>query len=432
MTTRLDLDRSLATWFHAEANGAAPDYLDEVVERVARAPQRPWWASPERWLPVDITSRANTFALPRFGRLLLVGLLILLVAGLAILAVGSQQRRLPPPFGPAANGSLAVSHDGDVYAFDAATSKERLLVGGTPYDFAASYSRDGTKLAFLRLEGGPPDKNNLDADGWPNDPRMTTIMVAAADGSGAHAVTAPLERVGAFDWSPDGTRIAHDSGDALWVVDVDSGRSTKLETNGPIQTPFWLPPSGNDIVFRTEADLAGIWAIHPDGTGLRQLTAHLPVDGNDHQNLAVSPDGAHIGFTRWVNFHAYAGSLDVATGKETFYPSPTGDSEFGFTFSPDGQHVAYTLMQEDWTTQIAVADAAGSGDERTLGPVLPPRDGGTPVDIVYAFTPDGTAIIARYGNFASATTRILPIDGSAGSVVGTGTFQSIDMQRLAR
>src|SRR5262245_35052356 len=102
MTTRFDLDRSLATWFHAEADGAAPDYLDEVVERVARAPQRPWWSSPERWLPVDITSRANVFAPRRFGRLLLVGLLILAIAALAVFAVGSRPAPvpLPRPFGP--------------------------------------------------------------------------------------------------------------------------------------------------------------------------------------------------------------------------------------------------------------------------------------------------------------------------------------------
>ena len=71
---------------------------------------------------MDLTNRASTFPAPRLGRvLLLLALIILAVAAVTIFAVGSRQRPLPPPFGPARNGVLVYASHGDVLSYDPAT-----------------------------------------------------------------------------------------------------------------------------------------------------------------------------------------------------------------------------------------------------------------------------------------------------------------------
>ena len=65
--------------------------------RTAATRQQRWWSSPERWLPMDLTTRSGTLAVPRVGRLLLVALVILAIAAAAIIVVG-----LPDAADPAA------------------------------------------------------------------------------------------------------------------------------------------------------------------------------------------------------------------------------------------------------------------------------------------------------------------------------------------
>jgi hypothetical protein len=81
--------------------------------------------------------------------------------------------------------------------------------------------------------------------------------------------------------------------------------------------------------------------------------------------------------------------------------------------------------------QMAVADADGSGNERTLGPRKPGPARASDVQASWAFTPDGTGLLVRYGTDDAGETHLLRLDGSAESVVGSGGFESVDVQRLA-
>ena len=96
------------------------------------------------------------------GRLLLVAALLIALAALAVIAVGSCQSRLPDPFGLARNGLIVTSRDGDLYLIDPATTDSRLISGGEEgFDFSPIFSRDGTRMVFLRSDGplprrGPP------------------------------------------------------------------------------------------------------------------------------------------------------------------------------------------------------------------------------------------------------------------------------------
>ena len=49
----------------------------------------------------------------------------------------------------------------------------------------------------------------------------------------------------------------------------------------------------------------------------------------------------------------------------------------------------------------------------------------------WAFTPDGTALVVRYGDDADGAAQLLPLDGSPATDLGTGGFEFVDVQRLA-
>jgi Tol biopolymer transport system component len=426
MTSNDRIDRTMSVWLREDAAFRVPDHLDEVLAVTRGTGQRPAWSSLERWLPVDTTFRPRLVTLPRAGRLVMVAALILLVLAIAILAVGSYQQRLPEPFGLARNGQFVTSRDGELYLFDPVTTEPRQLSVGEGFDFSPIFSRDGTRMVFLR------------SDGPLTEPAILTMMVAAADGSNLRAVTPPTKSLDWFDWSPDGTQIAYMATGNLHVVEVAGGEPIRLTDDGRLHFPTWMPPDGKDIVFRLETRKPGIYAIAADGSGPRRLLSKTPANNeHDYQSIAVSPDGQHVTFTRWDSTkdpwvpRVYA--LDVATGEDVQFPTLAGTGQRGAVpYSPDGKSVAYARIYPDGAFELVVANADGSGNERVIGPrKRGPTDGST-IDASWAFTPDGTALVVRYGNDKAAATQLMPLDGSPPTPIeGSGGFEFVDVQRLA-
>ena len=428
MTTEDRFARNLSAWLAEDGAHRVSDHLAEVLVHSAATRQRPWWSSPERWLPVDTTLRPRPFNFPSAGRLLTVALLVLLAAAIAVFAIGSQQHRLPPPFGLARNGPLVTSHDGDIYAVDQVTAVERLLVGGDGYDFSPMYSRDGTKLVFLRSDGRPSSTPGVDV--------MLTMVVANADGTGVHAVTPPTKDLDWFDWSPDSTRIAYVSAKQLFVVPAVGGEPTRIRSTGPMHFPTWLPPDGKEIVYRLETTSPAIFAIAADGSGNRHKLDPKPAsNASDYQGIAVAPDGKHIAFTRWPNDTDPAlpsiFAVDVATGEEHGFSGMSDTGQRGTAYSPDGTRVAYARIYPTGGYELVVANADGSGNEQTVGKRRPGPNDGADIDASWAFTPDGTALLVRYGSDDVGKGYVLPLDGSPTTELGSGVFQFNDQQRLA-
>ena len=135
------------------------------------------------------------------------------------------------------------------------------------------FSRDGTKLAFLRRERPPTD----------TEPELISIQVANADGTNPLDLTGPLDAPDQWDWSPAGDAIALtskiDGRHTLQVVPTDgSERLRVLDTGMAVTWPFWLPPNGDEIMFRGVAKTpnglrSGLFAISPEGGEPRPLTA---------------------------------------------------------------------------------------------------------------------------------------------------------------
>lgn len=370
---------------------------------------------------MDISTRAGTLAPPRMGRVILVALLVVALVALAIVAVGSRQRRVPPPFGPARNGELLSSADGDIFAVDPNSGQATPVIAGPALEFGPMFSRDGTKFLFLR--GGRDD--GLD------------IVVANADGSEANVVTQVVDGPDWVDWSPDDTRIAfltrtQDRG-AINVVNVDGSDQHELDVGQSANQFSWLPPDGQEIVFRGEHQDAGdplpaILAVRPDGSGLRTISTRPAINANDFEDVAVSPDGTRVAY-RYPGEDVFSVRvLDLHTGTERVLPQPAGTAQFGGPFSPDGRSLLLIRAYEDNTVQLVVVPADGSGTGVVVGPRAPGGSGGPTINN-QVWSADGAAVIANFD--AEKLDRLLPIDGSPPTVLTRGELALGAYQRLA-
>ena len=411
-----------------------PDHLAEVLRAQRGDRQRPWWSSLERWLPVDTTFRPRLFSPPPIARLVLIAVVVIALAGLLLFTVGSRQPRLPAPFGPARNGIVLSSADGDIFAIDPTTAKRTAIVSGSLFEFGPLFSRDGTRFSFLRE--GPKDCGKPDCG--------LILVIANADGSDVHEVTPALSGLDGVDWSPDGTQVAilaaapRGTGHVIDIVQADGSGMRTIDIGRPVHEPSWLPPDGREIIFRGEELVAGdpppgIFAVRPDGTGLRQISTRPAVDANDYQGVAVSPDGQYVTYQD-TNFDA---------NPKWILPGPCPVIGDGRGSSPaaaegrrgDGCGLLPGRKQDRLSPdrlERSASDGRRPGRRRRAG--HRDRASGSlgsegPTINNYLWSPDGTAVIANYDGEKVA--RLLPIDGSPATVLAHGELALPAYQRLA-
>jgi TolB protein len=270
---------------------------------------------------------------------------------------------MPPPSdgAPQLGGQILFVDDRAQSAFqqlyieDADGSSVRQLVKSEFNDQKPALSPDGTKVLFTRY---PPDGSrgggifvmnldgsgltSLDVDGedvgWSPDgkqivsthglfddrpfPYNVALWVRNADGSNAHQITLAGQVChdacdkGAQDnqaaWSPDGTRIAFVRDTytkpeqfAIFTIAPDGSDLRRVTPGGmDVHDPAWSP-DGTWIAFQSPPEPVAqgeqnIYKIHPDGTGLTQLTRGLSsweAGGQATFHPWWSPDGTEIVFS---------------------------------------------------------------------------------------------------------------------------------------
>jgi Tol biopolymer transport system component len=394
-------DRHVSDWLHADAEHRVPEHLDAVLRRTRRERQRPAWSSLERWLPVDITTNLRLVQRPTIGRALLLGAILAALIGLALFAVGSRVQRVPAPFGPAANGQITYWANGDILVANADGTDARTVISGPTDDFASGYTRDGTKLAFLRA----------------SSPHQSMLMIGAPDGSGVRPVLKePLTDADWFEWSPDSRSLAvvHTVGAArvLSIIDIEHGTLRTLDVNHVVvdNSVFWRPGTTSELIFSSHAGsgdttVADIFSIDADGTGLRPVVPSV-IGSAELINADLAPDGRTLTYWRWEEAKgSRIHQLDMETGNDKelrFDPSATGET--GLIHSPDGSEVL--LQREDTAGQIMIAPADASRPGILVG-----RRYDLNRDPGYGFSPDGKTIFVTYAGeapqFFDATTGVV-------------------------
>lgn len=353
--------------------------------------------------------------------IIVTALLLVLVA--ATLAWVGSQRRAAPPFGLARNGLIVYAVDGDLHTWNPDTGDTATILTGATDDFTAGFARDGTKLAFLRRERQPSAAG----------PELISIQVANGDGSNPIDLTGPLDAPDQWNWSPSGDAIAFQSKvggtPTLQVVPTDGSQMPRvLDTGMEVTFPDWLPPNGDEIIFRgltetPDGKRSGLYAISPAGGEPRSLTATSDHGEFDLDAPWLSPDGTHILYQEWdpvaqlVTSHV----LDIATGADEALPR-TGSrhGEGAGMFSPDGKLIAYRAFVPSGF-RLYVVPADGSAEPRAL-------TGITTGDAWHEFSPDGTKVMLNL--FGKQTLLIDVETGEAESLPDT-VVQPATWQRQA-
>lgn len=226
-----------------------------------------------------------------------------------------------------------------------------------------------------------------------------TFVVPAAGGAAREFPAADINATEAR-WSPDGRRVAYIAGGQLWIADADGANRRQITSlNGGATGPVWSP---------THAMIAFTSSVYPECTSDACNAALQKARDTSKVKAHIADQLLYRHWNAWdegTRSHLFVVDAnggdprDLTPGaKYDVPPPPFGGSE-AYTFSPDGQEIAYTAKDQ------------GRSDAMTtdLNIYLIPVSGGTPTVITAAnkgadqnpvYTPDGRYI--AYGSQSRA------------------------------
>ena len=202
-----------------------------------------------------------------------------------------------------------------LFIADADGGGERPLVGLGELDYDPVWSPDGNSIVFTSDRNGSAD-----------------LFRVKPDGTGLERLTDSPAYDDQAAFSPDGRQLVfvttRSGGTSdLWTLDLQT-RKTKALTSGPGGDfrPAWSP-DGTWIAFSSDRgstmpmghgrwehlQLADLYLVHPDGTGLKRITEH----GNFWGSPKFSADGRRL----------IAYCMDAEDTLEARRPSPRPENE---------------------------------------------------------------------------------------------------------
>ncbi len=208
------------------------------------------------------------------------------------------------PLSGIADETIYVMDPADVDPVDGDGDNIVMLTPATPPNFMSAYSPDGSRLVFMRQEGGDNEIWSMNADG--------TNPVRLTDNS---------QNEGRPVFSPDGTKIVFSRRDPnaadlslrrldIYVMNADGTDQTRLTSTTANESNPRFSPNGEKLAFdkATPPGTADLYLMNPDGTDQTRLTS----DPGSEEFPAFSPDGEQLAFAsdRDGNLEVYVMDLD--------------------------------------------------------------------------------------------------------------------------
>jgi len=239
-----------------------------------------------------------------------------------------------PLVNPVAAGSGGeieqVRADSQIYVMNADGTAQTLLVAERgKFNFAPVYSPDGTQIIFVRSSGQPDvldsDLYRMNADGsnitsltsvegaeyaadWSPDgtkiayihetDSLREIFVMNADGSGEPVqITDNSDSEWPLHWSPDGTQLIYgiDNGGDFTIIDADGGNARVVSPGMRAWQPIWTRDGSKIIFSASDAGGTNVYSMNLDGSGVTKLSLSDSFDAYP----MLSSDGQQISFTSW-------------------------------------------------------------------------------------------------------------------------------------
>jgi Tol biopolymer transport system component len=381
MNEHIDFDRFVADQF-AQTSGEVPParLADDVLIQARRMRPLPRWLATIKEPPMRISSRVAVGSPMARIAAFVISLIILSALTVGGVIGGASLLAAPAVSALGGNGLIAWDSGGDIWVMNPDGTDPRQLTTGPMVERGATWSDDGTKIAYWASQDAvAPD----------------TLVVANADGSDPITIATHEPRVASdvkaerdFDWSPDGRHVAYSlcpvAGDACDRIFVAATDGSGVAQVGDESLAAWRPrwsPDGSLLAFAANRDgvEAGIYLMAPDGSDVRRISAVESDQPYDFFSLWWSPDGTSIATkTQAGLWRIPAGPHDPAD-ELLLVPNETVVQ----MWSPDGSRIAY-IDRADSPSFLAVVPAEG-GDPVDLGVA----SGG------YAWAPDGTSIVVQ-------------------------------------
>jgi dipeptidyl aminopeptidase/acylaminoacyl peptidase len=242
-----------------------------------------------------------------------------------------------------------------------------------------AWSPDGRTIAFTTAD--PVSQAAKDRKDYYDDydvvrreythSHLWTVDVAQALGApqpGRRRTGGKAFTVGAFDWSPDGAKIAfgattnpdliNGGTSDVYVLDLAGDKVKKVvDQPGPDSSPLWSP-DGRFILFSSAGGRLDYFArnsalalVPADGGAVRPLTGAFDENANA---VAWNADGIYFSAMQRTAVHLYR--LDPASLRIDRLSAPDDVIVYGFSFSKDGRRVAFTAASPTTLPEVCVSD----------------------------------------------------------------------------
>lgn len=229
----------------------------------------------------------------------------------------------------------------------------------------ASFSPDGR---FVAYGAGPHTHEGLYVQPLAGGPRQ---RIAEA---GGEMYLHPL-------WSPDGSAIAYQENDGIWVQAMSEGHASgpprlAYRTDAARWASSWTEAGGLYFTAVNQANIPMEVGVDPrtaqaDGSGLRDIEGYP----EDMMSFRWSPDRRSVAVNRWGNSITVR-STETGTTRSFDHLEPEGVMILGDEWSPDGKEIWYEKAVPMSGTGGAVkALDVASGAVRELSTALPGRAG---------------------------------------------------------